>query len=211
MSTDGGASPSTEALHPLVEAAARGELPNWARANPKRRAHMDRVAALLDEWAREAGLPERERTRWAALGHLHDALKEEDPEALRALVPPELRDLPDPVLHGPAVAERLRREGVADDDLLRALAYHTLGHPSLDRAGRALYAADFLEPGRELRDDWRSELRERMPDDLEPVVAEIVRARLMHLLEQRRPARRETLDFWNAMAEGAPWARASEL
>lgn len=198
-------------LHPRVMAASRGDWPEWTRADAPRRAHMERVAALLDAWASQAGLPDEERTRWRALGYLHDALKDEDADVLRRQVEPALRDLPDPVLHGPAVAARLRGEGVDDEAFLTALAYHTLGHPSMDAAGEALYAADFLEPGRDLRNGWRRALRARMPRERSQVVAEIVRARMEHLLDRGRPVRPETLAFWNRMAEGDAWARASEV
>jgi 2-amino-4-hydroxy-6-hydroxymethyldihydropteridine diphosphokinase len=174
---------------------------------------MERVAVLLKGWARAAGLDPVERRRWVALGRLHDVLKGEDPEKLRADLPPELAALPDPVLHGPAVAERLRSEGVEDEPFLSGLAWHTLGHAGLDRAGRALYAADFLEPGRRLREKWRGKLRARMPDDLDDVLVEILRARMRHLLDRGRPVRPETLAFWNAITatEGKAWAPASEL
>lgn len=203
----------TGALHPVVEAAAEGSYPEWTRASAKRREHMERVTALLDRWAGDAGLDEVDRRRWRALGRLHDTLKEEKPSVLRTALPAELAALPDPVLHGPAVAERLRREGVDDEPFLAALAWHTLGHETLDSAGRALYAADFLEPGRRLRDGWRKKLRQRMPGELDEVVREIVRARIIHLLKKRRPVRPETLGFWNSVSdrEGEAWARASEV
>lgn len=199
------------AVHPVVAAAADGRLPEWAEAGGARRAHMERVAGLLDGWAAAEGLGEPERVRRRALGYLHDALKDADTPALRALVPDPMRDLPEPVLHGPAVAERLRHEGVDDAPFLDALRWHTLGHPSLDRAGRALYAADFLEPGRDLRNPWRSGLRARMPAEADRVLVEIVGARLGYLLERERPIRPETLAFWNHLTEGDAWARASEV
>ena len=137
--------------HPIVAAAARGELPSWAEVSKGRRRHIERVGALLDEWADEAGLSESDRTRWKAAGWLHDSLKDGSGRALREIVEPSLRQLPTPMLHGPAAAELLRREGVEDQGLLLAVAYHTLGHPDLGRVGFALYAADYLEPGRRIR------------------------------------------------------------
>ncbi len=137
-------------LHPVVGRAARGELPAWAVVSKERRQHMERVADLLGSWAEELGLAEAEGRRWRAVGYLHDALRDAPTRELRAGVPPKLADLPGRILHGPAAAERLRVEGVADGELLLAVAYHTLGHPALGTLGRALYAADFLEPGRDL-------------------------------------------------------------
>lgn len=198
-------------LHPVVAAASEGELPSWARMKSSRRKHAVRVAGLLGEWAEARGLGEDDRRRWTAAGHLHDALKDEDPESLRTVVPPAQRELPAPVLHGPAVAARLREEGVEDRSLLRAVAWHTLGHPELDALGGAVYAADFLEPGRDLRNRWRARLRDRMPEELETVVRKILKARLEHLIEKGRPIRPETIGFWNRIAGGKSWASASEL
>ena len=198
--TGGGA--AEQAGPGIVARAARGELPAWACAGRERRAHMERVARLLLEWAAVLDLPDEERTRWAATAHLHDALRDADPEALRARVPPALSTLPGPLLHGPAAAEALRIDGVDDGELLFAVTYHTLGHPGLGRLGRALYAADFLEPGRDLLNDWRAALRARMPAALDGVVREIVGARIRHLVDTGRPIRSETASFWNRMVDG---------
>ena len=152
--------------HPIVERAAHGHLPEWSSLGEKRRRHIERVAGLLDDWAVAGNLTPEERTRWIAAGYLHDALKEKPEQELRALLTGADRELPEPVLHGPAVAALLRREGVTDEELLSALAHHTLGHPDLGRTGCALYAADFLEPGRDLSNEWRASLRARMPGEM---------------------------------------------
>lgn len=187
----------------LLEKAAAGELPAWVEAGPERRAHLARVAGLLESWARRLGLERSERVRWRAAGWLHDALRDAPPTALRDLAPPELRELPAPLLHGPAMAERLRADGVDDQELLVAVAYHTLGHPAFGRLGRALYLADFLEPGRSFDPVRRAALRARLPVALESVLVEVVAARVCHLLAARRAVRSETLAFWNAIARGS--------
>ena len=196
-------------IHPVIEKAAEGQLPAWAALGEKRRKHVGRVAGLLEDWAMMGNVPADERTRWVAAGYLHDAVKGKPEAELRALLTGAQRDLPEPILHGPAVAELLRREGVDDRELLLALAYHTLGHPDLGRTGCALYAADFLEPGRDLANEWRAGLRSRMPGEMFDVVKEILGARIVHLLEHGRPVRAETIGFWNRLAEGQPWAGAS--
>lgn len=182
-----------------MENAAEGRLPDWAVATDERRAHMARVAELLGSWGESLGLDVEERTRWRAAGHLHDALRDADPEALRPRVPPDVRELPGPLLHGPAVAERLRVDGVEDGELLRAVAFHTVGDSGFGRLGRALYAADFLEPGRPYCPDWREKLRGRMPDELDAVVSEILRSRIEHGLERGDPILPRTLAFWNRL------------
>lgn len=196
--------------HPLVTAAASGELPAWAQAGKARRAHMKRVASLLKAWAVARGERGREVDRWVAVGYLHDALREADPTTLRKRVPKSFRHLDGNVLHGPGAAARLRDEGVKDKELLKAVAYHTLGHPDFGPLGRALYAADFLEPGRRFRAKWRAKLRERMPENMDGVVREILAARIRRLVDGGRPIRKETMDFWNTVATGEAWVGASE-
>jgi 2-amino-4-hydroxy-6-hydroxymethyldihydropteridine diphosphokinase len=172
---------------------------------------MSRVASLMEGWAHVRREPPTEVARWIAAGHLHDALRDAGEEELRAGVGEEHRTLPTKVLHGPAAAARLRKEGVGDEELLHAIAFHTLGSPDFGIVGLALFAADFLEPGRRLEDDWRAELRRRAPGELEDVVKEILQARIRHLVNQGRPLRKETVAFWNRFAEGQGWASASEL
>lgn len=191
-------------MHEIVTKAAAGKLPAWAVADEERRAHMARVADLLGAWSVELGLPEEERTRWRSLGFLHDALRDADPVELRPRVPPALQGWPDPLLHGPAAAERLRTEGLDDGEILLAVAFHTVGDPRLRRMGRALYAADFLEPGRTFLPDWREQLRRRMPEALDHVVREIARARIGNLLDRRAPVLPRTVEFWNRLVEEAP-------
>jgi 2-amino-4-hydroxy-6-hydroxymethyldihydropteridine diphosphokinase len=184
---------------PLVRAAARGDLPDWTVASAPRRAHMQRVATLLGEWAERLGLADDERIEWSALGYLHDALRDAPSAQLRAEVEEEFRDLHGLLLHGPAAARRL--EGDLRPELVNAIRYHTLGHPSLDRVGKALYLADFLEPGRTFEFAARGELLRRMPEELDSVLVEVVAARIGHLLDRRIPIRPETAAFWSAIVE----------
>jgi HD superfamily phosphohydrolase YqeK len=194
------ASTSEPGLSPVVRDAARGVLPDWARASEKRRAHIGRVAALLGEWAESLGLPEHERDRWVAAGWLHDVLREATPDELRPLVPEAFRALPPKLLHGPAAAERLAGEG--DAELLDAIRYHTLGSARFGRLGRALYLADFLEPGRRYEPEWTAALRARMPHELDAVLREVVRARVRHVEESGSVLHPETRALYEQV-EGA--------
>ena len=184
-------------LHPLLEAAAWGQLPEWARVSRERKAHVERVADLLGEWGQAWELPSREVTRWRAAGMLHDALRDEDPAQLLPLVPTTFRELPPLLIHGPAAAARLGEEGVDDQELLLALSWHSLGHPEMERLGRALYMADFLEPGRSFRREWRAGLRGKVPEQPRAVLREVVRNRVGWSMDQGHPLRPETVAFWN--------------
>lgn len=187
-------------LSATMRAAAAGRLPGWAVAGPERLAHVGRVVALMQEWAAALGLSDVEAARWRAAGWLHDALRDEDPAVLRRELAPEWADAPGPILHGPAAARRLGDE--VDAAVADAIRYHTLGHPRLDRLGRALYLADFLEPGRDFLVDRRASLRARMPAELDAVLVEVVASRLRHLVEGRRPIRGETAAFWSSLVGG---------
>lgn len=187
--------PRNPAPAPLVVAAARGVLPDWAVAGPRRREHMARVADLLDTWAEVRGLPDRDRARWRAAGYLHDALRDERPEVLREVVPGWARDYGDAVLHGPAAAARLRADGIDDAELLEAIEAHTLGGLGLRPLARVLYVADYLEPGRGYLGESHAGLRARMPGDPDGVLLEVVRERVRRGRESGRVVAPETLAF----------------
>ncbi len=196
--------PGSGSLNPLVRSAADGVLPSWSVASDRRKEHMERVHDLMAEWSKELGLSEGAQLRWRAAAYLHDALRDADPGALAPRLPPSLRELPPDALHGPAAAERLRVGGVSDGELLSAVAWHTVGDSGFGALGRALYAADFLEPGRPFGTEWRAELRGRMPDELDRVAFEVLRARIGHLIERGAALQRRTLAFWNELVGEQP-------
>lgn len=186
-------------LSPLVRDAAEGRLPEWAQARPKRREHIARVAALMAEWARALGLSTDEVARWTAAAVLHDALRDAEPDELRLEVPAAFAELPGKLLHGPAAAERLA--GQADDEVRDAVRFHTLGSPRFGTLGRALYLADFLEPGRTFEPAWTESLRCRMPGEMEAVLREVVDARIGHVARNGGILHPETMAF-HAQVEG---------
>ena len=188
-------------LHPLLLDAAKGKAPGWAVCGKRRRAHMVRVSELMGEWATQMDLDRRDVVRWRAAGFLHDALREATPSKLRPLVPPRRRALPPKAYHGPAAATLLMREGVDDDELLHAIRWHTLGSWKFRRLGRALYAADFLEPGRRSRRRWREGLRERASRNMDRVLREIVGSKIDYLLRAEMPVSQRTVRFWNSLLD----------
>lgn len=175
-------------------------LPAWAVVKPDRRDHIIRVCKLVAEWADERGVAEGEKARWLDAARFHDALRDAPARDLRTELPPEYDEWPDLLLHGPAAAARLQSEGYTDAGVLNAVRYHTLGHASLDDAGRALFLADFLEPGRTFDPIGRAAWRARMPHDMSAVLREVVAARIQHIVLSQRPIRLETLAFWNQIS-----------
>jgi len=184
---------------PLDPSEFADGFPDWAVAGPERRAHVERVVALLDEWAVALGMSETDRRRLRAAGWLHDSLRNATDEELRPMVAPELRDLPRKLLHGPAAATRLKQLGMTDKDVLRAVSFHTVGHPELGLIGRLLYLADYLEPGRPFDEEHRAALRQRMPHDWKSVLRTVVSSRVKHLLDSGNTIRPETMGYWNSV------------
>jgi 2-amino-4-hydroxy-6-hydroxymethyldihydropteridine diphosphokinase len=183
----------------LFEDAASGRLPDWSQVSEQRFAHMQRVSSLLGDWADALDLAPHDRVRWRAAGYLHDALRETPPDELRPLVDDALKDVAGKLLHGPAAAVRLRADGIDDEDFLRAVAYHTIGHPDLEELGRALFIADYIEPGRRYEPQRLATLRARMPAARDDVLRDVLRSRIDRLLRDGRPMRPETVAFWNVV------------
>jgi 2-amino-4-hydroxy-6-hydroxymethyldihydropteridine diphosphokinase len=172
-------------------------LPPWAIVSPKRRAHIERVVALLRLWAVEMRLPEDEAQRWLRAGWLHDALRDAPEAEMRRWAadidgPVELR-------HGPAAAARAELEGERDADVLSAVRWHSVGWEGWGRAGRALYCADFLEPGRAFDQPERAALAVRFPDAPDDVLRSVVVRRLVYAERQGWTLPPESVAFRQAI------------
>ena len=167
-------------------------LPAWAQVSPQRRAHVERVVAQLDEWARAMHVPAREHDRWRRAGWLHDALRD--------------APLGDRLAHGPAAADRARAEGERDQGVIDAVRYHTIGFAGWDDVGRMLFLADFLEPGRDASGapSDRAELARRVPAERDAVMREVARRRIEWVLSSGWPLRAETVAFWNGLVGRSP-------
>jgi len=163
----------------------------------RRRAHIDRVAALLDRWARAMRVSSAERARWLRAAYLHDAVRDLPAKELRRLVPEP--GLPPALLHGPAAAVLAARHGETDSGVLDAVRYHTLGHAGWDRVGRMLYLADYLEPGRPNQSSRHRSLIRRVPTDPDGVLRAVAGDRIAWTIAARRPLHPETAAFWNAL------------
>jgi 2-amino-4-hydroxy-6-hydroxymethyldihydropteridine diphosphokinase len=173
-------------------------LPPWARVSEGRLAHIERVTALLDAWSAALRLPDEDARAWHDVGAWHDALRDADPAELRRWAP-ESR-WPDKVRHGPAAAARLAHEGERREDVLEAIRWHTLGHAAWARTGRALFMADFLEPGRSFARAERDFLARTVPADFDGVFRQVVQLRLEWTIREGKPVFPETAALWNEVA-----------
>ena len=170
-------------------------LPAWAQAGERRRAHIARVTALLEHWARRLGCDPDEAAMLRDVGLWHDALRDAPEALLRELTgdavsPPE-------ILHGPAAAVMLERDGEPRREVLDAVRWHTLGSPAWGRVGRALYMADFLEPGRKFMVADRAFLAGHVPFDFDGVFRQVLRARLEWSLREGLELFPQAVALWN--------------
>jgi HD superfamily phosphohydrolase YqeK len=173
-------------------------LPAWAVASSDRLAHIERVVELVRGWGRAMNVPEAELDRWLRAAWLHDAMRDAPIEALQRWSP--AGSGPAELQHGPASAARAAADGEVDRGVLDAVRYHSLGFAGWDMAGRVLYCADFLEPGRRFDRDERAELAGRFPNQPGEVLREVARRRVLHIVRSGWTLPEPTVHFWNSLA-----------
>lgn len=184
-------------MTPRDATPARPTLPPWSQVTDRRREHIGRVVGLLATWADRMGLPEDEASRWVAAGTLHDALRDADEPMLRALTGE--RDRAAELLHGPAAAVRAEQDGERRQDVLEAVRWHTVGLVGWKRTGKALYMADFLEPGRSFLIAERSFVAGQVPHDFDGAFRQCVRLRLQWALMQGGELFPESVALWESV------------
>ncbi|HUQ99551.1 MAG TPA: hypothetical protein VM166_08855 [Gemmatimonadaceae bacterium] len=180
----------------MVQLEASG-LPAWAQVSERRFAHIQRVTSLLRAWGAAMRVVPEEANMWIDAGTWHDALRDAPVPDLRKLTGDYTS--PDGLLHGPAVAMRLEAEGERRKSLIEAIRYHTVGHAEWDRTGKALYMADYLEPGRKFLAEDRGFLASQVPHNFDGVFRQVVRFRLEWSVREGNHIFPETVELWNSL------------
>ncbi|HEX5973498.1 MAG TPA: hypothetical protein VFY85_16305 [Gemmatimonadaceae bacterium] len=171
-------------------------MPSWSCVTERRLEHIARVTALLDDWASALALPGDEAQAWHDAGRYHDALRDAPESELRRLA----GDLPEytlDMLHGPAAASRLLADGEDRVELLDAIRFHTVGSARWERLGKALYMADYLEPGRKFSRADRAYLAAQVPHDFDATFRQVLRNRLEWSLREGQRLFPEAVALWN--------------
>ena len=172
-------------------------LPVWACVKGKRLAHIERVTSLLRAWSAAMRLEREEANALIDAGSWHDALRDAPEELLREITGDDA--MPEGLLHGPAAAIKLGEDGEKRKDVLDAIRYHTIGSPDWDRTGRALYMADYLEPGRKFSREDRFFLAAQVPHSFDEVFRQVVRFRLDWSVREGNHIYPETVALWNSL------------
>lgn len=142
----------------MVKAKSSSQLPSieaarlWVqpRVSDRRLKHIEGVAATARSLAKRAGCD----VNLAELaGWLHDACKELGSKELIAqakefgLLLHPVEEKNGHLLHGPVAAEVVRRDlSISNEDLLHAIAEHTLGAVPMSLLSKVVFLADALEP-----------------------------------------------------------------
>ncbi len=172
-------------------------LPPWSVTSAKRREHITRVVGVLDAWATRMSLDAEEARAWHDAGAWHDALRDADESQLRGMTQDTER--PVGMLHGPAAARQLHEDGESRADVLDAIRWHTVGSNAWSRTGRALYMADFLEPGRGFMQTDRAFLASQVPTAFDAVFRQVVRMRIEWVVREGKGLAPETVTLWNSI------------
>ena len=180
-----------------MKAAQDITLPAWARVSDKRREHIGRVVGLLLAWCDGLKIGETEGALWRDAGLWHDALRDASEDELRAITGDD--QSPVGILHGPAAAKKLAADGEPRDELLDAIRWHTVGRAGWSRTGRALYMADFLEPGRTFARADRAYLAAHVPKDFDGTFRQTVKERIEWTVREGKALFPETVSLWNAV------------
>ena len=180
----------------MIKVDANG-LPLWACVGSKRLAHIERVTSLLRAWSAAMRLEADEANAWIDAGSWHDALRDAPDEQLREITGD--RETPAALLHGPAAAMQLEADGEKRRDVIEAIRYHTIGSAGWTRTGRALYMADYLEPGRKFSKEDRFFLAAQVPHSFDAAFRQVVRFRLDWSVREGNHIFPETVALWNSL------------
>ena len=175
------------------------------RLPPKRRRHVEGVVRTAERIAGGWGSADRDAALRAAW--LHDAWRVESAEAMRAAIraageiPDSWADRNAPVLLHAQAAAVWGRDALGERDprVLLAVRHHPTAHPDWEDVGRALYCADYLEPGRDFHDADLASLSEHFPSDPQGTLREVARRRVSYAVLAGYPLGSETVAFLNSL------------
>ena len=175
----------------------------FASLPDKLRAHIFRVRDEGLELASRHGINEG-RAELAILGHdvaraakKNEILRQADRFGLSTL---DIERRAPVMLHGPVGAELLRHEdGLDDEEILAAVRWHTMGHPSLTQLGLLVFLADKLDPRKVKSYPYQPVLRAIANEDLREAALEFLCRESALRLERRQPVHPVSVATINAL------------
>ncbi|MCC5889079.1 MAG: bis(5'-nucleosyl)-tetraphosphatase (symmetrical) YqeK [Alkalibacterium sp.] len=145
---------------------------------------------------------DKEKVSIAAIAH--DYAKERSDEEMMDLIISENQDLEmlqfgSNIWHGPIGAVLLRNEfNIADDEILEAIKYHTIGAPKMSQVAQIIYIADFIEPNRSFKGVDKA--RKLSEVSLAETLAFISKHTLENLIKRNMKVYPKSIETYNAWA-----------
>ena len=185
----------------------------YPRVSERRLRHIQGVASTAFSLAERVGC---DKHLAELAGWLHDACKEINDKELIVqakafglkLHPAEEKN--GHLLHGPVAAEVVKRElAVTNEDVLHAIAEHTLGAVPMSLLSKVVFLADALEPGRPpdfTGPIWKaleSGASSRQGIDLDRAIAVACDLTLQDLIETGRMIHPKMVEVRNFYLEGS--------
>ena len=187
--------------HEQIVPFSRAELVEKLREalSDSRFSHVLRVEQTAIELA---GLNHVDPERASIAGLVHDYAKQRpDEDFIKAIhhyqLDPDLVNWNNAIWHGLVGAELIKAElGIADEDILDAVRYHTTGNRYMTKLAQIIYMADYIEPARDF--DGVEKARLLTSQNLELAVAYQTKHTLLYLLENNQRIYPKTIDTYNA-------------
>lgn len=149
----------------------------------ERRVHSYRVARMACKRARELKIKEENALLAAMLHDCGKYISLDDP-LLSAFQPQN--DVPQTVMHQYIGAYLAEHEfGIADEDILNAIRYHTSGRPNMSMLEKLIFLSDLLEEGRAF--PGVEDLRKLFWRDIDECLIESLREQLKYLQKENIP------------------------
>ncbi len=159
-----------------------------SKLTPKRYTHVKNVANAAEELAILYGA-DVEKARLAA--YLHDIVKEEKREDLLRILQQDViiaqstAKRPRPVWHGPAAAVYAKHTlGITDEEVLSAVACHTMGKVNMSLLDKILFVADLISEERDF--PGVEAIRQAAEENLDKATLLAMQRRIDFVLESGR-------------------------
>ncbi|MBU8787714.1 MULTISPECIES: bis(5'-nucleosyl)-tetraphosphatase (symmetrical) YqeK [Bacillus] len=102
--------------------------------------------------------------------------------------------------HAPAGAVLVKTEvGIADEDILSAIRYHTSGRPGMTLLEKVIYVADYIEPGRCF--PGVDEVRVLAEENLDLALIQALKNTITFLMTKNQAVFPDTLATYNALVK----------
>lgn len=172
------------------------------QVSANRLSHMRRVSETARDLAVQYGA---DPTKAALAGLLHDYAKERpDKDFLEAIetfgLDSDLKNWGNDVWHGFIGSYLIETElGISDQDILKAVRYHTTGRPGMSLLEKIVYIADYIEPGRDF--PGVEVARELVAHSLDQAVAYETAHTIAYLAQKGMPIYPKTLETYNSYCQ----------